>query len=98
MVIPLAWASIWSADLNSLLPFDRDVPGLEERPDGRIRRVRRAQAGCAQLGAQARCRSGAAHGRPHVPRQRSGMEALEALRGRVHRGSHNLHQPVNRDT
>jgi hypothetical protein len=29
MVTRLAWASIWSADLNSLLPFDRDVPGLE---------------------------------------------------------------------
>ena len=90
MIKQFAGASIWSEDLNNLLPFYRDVLGIKvtmESPGfvllAGLRLIPRIGIGHPQRGAWCRSRPGAMYGRLHQRRCQSRLATLEGGRGRV---------------
>src|SRR5262245_23745566 len=110
MITGLAGASVWSEDLNRLLPFYRDVLGLTAtvetpgfvllgKPGTPALALGTHSAVRGRNGARAGAerRPGTPHGGPDERRRRRGLEAAEGRRGRVHREAHRLRRRAARD-
>src|SRR6059058_1803640 len=94
MITGLRGATIWSEDLNNLLPFYRDVLGLPvgvQTPGFVVLGTREGPA--LALGTHSD-----AHGRADDRRYHDGLQAVEGRGRRVRRGRNALWQRMGRDS